>query len=154
MTFRHEQQTATGTWILVADRGCARILRQLAGAPGELEEIKKLDCPEGGLHPSQQVSDQPGYFKGRSESLDAGDPQTDFKHRTAQRFAREIVRNLEEGRQRGDFGHLILVAAPMFLGVLKSHLDEPLSRLVQCSIDRDYTSLSLADLAARLEKNC
>jgi len=153
MTFRHEQHTATGTWILVADRGRARILRQLEDAPSELEEIKVLDCPEAGLPPHQQVSDQPGYFKGRGDSLDAGDPKTDFKHRTAQRFAREIVQQLQEGRQRGDFGHLILVAAPMFLGVLKSHLDEPLTRLVQRSIDRDYTSLSLADLAARLETN-
>jgi len=151
MTFRHEQHTATGTWILVADCGRARILNQSDQASVELEVIKDMEYSASRLPAHEQVSDQPGYFKGRAGSLDAGDPETDFKHRMAQRFAREIVQELDYGRQHGEFGRLIVIAAPMFLGVLKSQLNGPLMKTLERSIDKEYTALSCTEIAARLQ---
>jgi protein required for attachment to host cells len=153
MTFKHEQRTASQTWIVVADCSRARILCQRKDATDDPTEVKSLEYADSRLHAHEQVSDQPGYFKGRSGSLDAGDPKTDFKHRMAQRFAREIVQVLESGRQHGEFGHLVLIAAPMFLGELKSQLRDPLLHLVRRSIDKDYTALSSADIAVRLNND-
>ena len=154
MTFRHETQSAAGTWIVVADQGHARIFSQRSDGTEELDKIKVMHCPEARILPHDQVTDQPGYFKGHSGSMNTGDLKTDFKHRTAQRFAHEIVETLEEGRETGKFAHLILVAAPMFLGVLKASLHEPLARTVISSIDKGYASLSPDEIAARLKTNC
>lgn len=150
MRYKQHETTPPGSWILVADSGRARILNQSEETPAELEVVKSLEYSDSRLPTHEQVSDQPGYFKGRAGKLDAGDPETDFKHRRAQRFSREIVRELEQGRQRGEFGQLIMVAAPMFPGVVKSQLSESLNRLVDRSIDKDYTSLSCAEIAGRL----
>ena len=152
MTFRHQARTATGTWIVVADRGRARILSR-PDDPGEpLDVVVAMEHADAGQPMHEQVSDQAGYFRGRSASLDAGDPQTDFRHKIAQEFAREIVKHLEDGRQQGRFGNLILVAAPLFLGVLKSQLGDPLAKLVKRSIDKDYTGLAASELTQQLAK--
>lgn len=150
MKSKHQRITPSGTWILVADCGRARILSHVEECPDDVSVVKSLECPDSRLQTHEQVSDQPGYFRGRAGSLDAGDPETDFKHRQAQRFSREIVKELERGRQHGAFGRLILVAAPMLLGVLKSQLNKPLELLVDRSIDKDYTALSCEEIIVRL----
>jgi len=154
MSFRHEQRTAAGAWMLVADDARARILSQSEKAPDKLEVFEDMEHSDSRLHTYELVSDQPGYFKGRDGSLDAGDPKTDFKRRTAQRFASKIVHELQSGRQHSEFGHLVLVAAPMFPGVLKSHLRTPWNRFVERSIDKEYTAMSCGEIATRHQLDC
>lgn len=149
MSFRHEHRVPSGTWVVVADRGRARFFTRAAeSAP--LEEIDALTCPEGASHPHDLVTDKRGYFKGHSGSMQTGDPQTDFKHRAAERFAQSVVQRLEAGRQHQQFGEVVLVASPMFLGELRSHLKEPLAKLVARQISKDYSSLSAVEIANRL----
>lgn len=150
MTFRNRPVSASGTWIVVANRGRARILSLAEPAQVEPEEVVSMEHAESTQLMHEQVSDRQGYFRGRSGSLDSGDPETDHQHRMAQQFAAHLVTRLEEGRQQGEFGHLILVAAPMFLGVLKSQLSSPLRQLVERTVDRDYTALSPPELRERL----
>jgi len=154
MKSQHREGRPTATWLLVADSGRARIFSRSDEAPADLTLVLSLECPDSKLPPHEQVSDRQGYFRGRAGSLDAGDPQTDFKHRQAQRFAREIVSELESGRQRGAFCHLILVAAPMFLGEIRSQLTDSLMGIVEQSVDKDYTALSCEEIAARLSLTC
>jgi anti-anti-sigma factor len=137
--------------VVVADRGRARIFAAESD-DASLVEIESLACPEGASHPHDLVTDKRGYFKGHSNSMQTGDPETDFRHRAAQRFAHRVVEHLDEARQHNQFGELVLVAAPMFLGELRTHLKEPLAKLVSCEIGKDFTTLTAAEIAKRIRE--
>jgi protein required for attachment to host cells len=66
-------------------------------------------------------------------------------------FARELVAELETGRQAGTFDRLVLVAPPKFLGQLRSELGAPLATCVVRSVDADYTHMSDGDLAKHVD---
>lgn len=150
MSFRHEHRVPTATWAVVADRGRARIFAWEGEDVAALAEVESLTCPEGASHPHDLVTDKQGYFKGHSGSMQTGDPKTDFKHRSAERFAHRIVELLEEGRVRNQFGKLVLVASPMFMGELRSHIKDPLAKLIDREITKDYTTLPARDIADKL----
>jgi protein required for attachment to host cells len=76
--------------------------------------------------------------------------QVDAKEQEQIRFAREIVDRLEQGRVERDFEHLVVVAAPGFLGHLRATMAEPLHALVAKELAKDYTELTASELRAHL----
>lgn len=139
-------------WILVADRSRARILlRTLTG--DRLEEVASFEHPESTQKYRDVVTDQPGRFQGGGDAHQSGDPQTDFKHETAARFAQEIVGFLEKARQQSKFEELALIAAPAFLGVLRGKLTDSLSRQVTFEVSKDYTHMKADDVFAHLSEH-
>lgn len=137
-------------WILVADRARARILARHDTGQDDLEEVTELDHQQSHQRKSDVVTDQQGRFQERGTGQHAGEPETDFKHETAQRFAGEIVEILEKGRLENRFEQLILVSPPLFLGVLRDKLPSPLARMVSHEIDKDLTQLKTSELATRI----
>ena len=136
-------------WVLVANRSRARILSQrLPGEP--LQEVTSLKHPDGSLKQQDVETDRQGRFGERGNMRQAGDPETDFKHETAERFAGEIADLLDKARQRNQFGELVMIAAPLFLGVLRKKLPAPLGQMVTLEIDKDYTHLKPGELAKHL----
>lgn len=163
----------TTTWILVADRAHARVLvpeeagaeslRQhveFAGRAGylapDVQEPEPLKEQSDFIHPESQLSqqdtetDRPGRFKEKGSALHSGDAEKDFKHQTAEHFARELVDYLEKARQKNQFDRLILIAAPLFLGVLRTTLTAPLRQLVAMELDKDYTKLKPEEIRKHL----
>jgi protein required for attachment to host cells len=137
-------------WILVADRSRARILTPNGSDNSTLEELADFAHPEGHQRQSDVVTDQQGRFQERGSGQHAGEPETDFKHETAQRFAGEIVEYLEKGRMANRFKRLIVVSPPMFLGVLRGKLPSPLASMVCHEINKDLTQLKVNELASRI----
>lgn len=137
-------------WIVVADRRRARVfLRTLTG--DRLDEVATFEHPESGQKHHDVVTDRPGRFEGgRADAHQSGDPQTDFKHETAARFAQEIVEFLDKSRQQSKFEELALVAAPAFLGALRGKLSSSLSQMVTLEIDKDYTHAKADEVLAHL----
>lgn len=152
MTHRHTTPAVATTWTVVADRCTARILVSDTGDGDDMRELTSLSHPEGSLPTSQRVSDRQGYFGGREGSLEAGDPKTDFAHKSAMEFAAEIIDELEAGRHKQQFGQLNIIAAPMFLGVLRNKFPEPLARMITLEIDKDYTACTPSEVATNVAK--
>ncbi|QDV20562.1 hypothetical protein Pan153_52380 [Gimesia panareensis] len=163
------------TWILVADRGQARIfVPEAAGAeplrlhvdfvgragyvepdveePERLTEQSDFTHPESHLSRGDVESDRPGQFEssGSGAAQHSGEPKQDFKHETAEHFAKELVDYLEKARQEHQFDQLALVAAPLFLGVLRKELTPSLSQMVTFELDKDYTKLKPAEIRSHL----
>lgn len=152
MTVRRQPPEVSTTWVVVADRGCARIFATNT-ENSALTEVESLINPEGRMKQSECVSDQKGHIIGHGGMPVAAEPKTEFATKTAEPFAAEIVDHLESGRNAQKFGRVILIAAPKFLGILRSKIAAPLSRLVDIEIDKDYTSCTPAELAAHLNSN-
>ncbi len=138
------------TWILTANGGKARIFS--AESPtSPLAEIATITHPESRLRARELASDRPGRaFDTAGVGRHAMSSQVDAKEQEQIRFAREIVDRLEQGRVERDFEHLVVVAAPGFLGHLRATMAEPLHALVAKELAKDYTELTASELRAHL----
>ncbi|MEQ9407399.1 MAG: host attachment protein [Fuerstiella sp.] len=154
MTRRHHPPVVPVTWVVVAERGRARIFGFEGSDPGGLQEVETLIHPESAMHESDTVSDRQGYFRGTKDSLEAGEPRTNYQHKMAEVFAAQVVSCLEAGRDEKKFGRLVIISAPAFLGTLRQHLPAPLQRMVDVEVDKDYTGSSIPQLIEHLKKIC
>lgn len=147
MTYSHEARRPNTTWVVVADRAAARIFASENSDLSDLKEVKALIHAEGASHSRDVVTDRPGRFATGGGSSVAGDPETDFRHQTANAFACEVVEALEDGRTHNAFGRLVVVAPPLFLGTLRQHYPAPLEKLIEREINKELVQLKAAEIA-------
>lgn len=137
-------------WVLAADGGRARIF-EAASPRASLTEIKTLSNAEARLDSKDIATDRPGRtFDSAGEGRHAMTVETDPKEHEEIRFAKQVAEQLEQGRVEHAFDKLVLVAAPRFLGRLRTEIDAPLAETVALEIDKDYTTLKADELRERL----
>jgi protein required for attachment to host cells len=110
------------TWILVSDASRAKLFST------ELREhdwklVEEFDHPEGRETSSEiRPTSPPGKSKQSSAPgahHTAFQPRTTPKEAEAERFAHLLGKHLDHAVQRAAFDHLVLVAPPHMLGVLR-----------------------------------
>ncbi|HYO95106.1 MAG TPA: host attachment protein [Polyangiaceae bacterium] len=117
------------TWILVGDGSHARLFQ--ASEPLEPWQIlRKLE---------------------REHSREKTDGAQSHEDRGEHGFARQLVGELEAGRQSGTFAELVLVAPPKFLGQLRAELEPSLKACVVKSLDKDYTHMAPDELQKHVQ---
>ncbi len=153
MTYKYRNHVPPTAWIVVADRARARIFSTDWPRIGALREVAALVHPESSLHERDVDTDGPGKFRELGSSPLSGEPPTDFRHRTAVTFAGEVAAQLDKGRMQNQFGHLVLIAPALYLGVLREKLSSPLARMVASEIPKDYTLLKPEEIREQLNKD-
>lgn len=146
MSFRHPAQLAEPTLIVVADRGAARLFSAPWPQLEPCVELEGFVHPESRLREHDTVSDRPGRFRTPTGHIAATDVGVDFQHRTAERFAHELLERLESGRKQQEFGRLVLVAPAKFLGELRRELPRDLERMVVAELNRDLVRSQLSEI--------
>jgi hypothetical protein len=68
----------------------------------------------------------------------------------AEKFVREIVRELSAGLSSRKFDRLLLAAPPSFLGKIRGALDARLQERVTAAVAHDYTRLTAGELREKL----
>lgn len=138
------------TLVVVADSGRARIYR--LGKKGlPMEELADLVHTPARMKGRELISDRPGRTidsKGRGRH--AKEDSTSLKTREATKFAKQITAYIERARNDLAFTELALVAAPEFLGILRSNLGAISAKLVSREIDKDLVLKSEAEVRAYL----
>jgi protein required for attachment to host cells len=126
---------ATGqgtTWVLVADAHRGRVLEVAdAGLLPRLVATVKPPAPEG-----QQRSPEHLWRHG-------DDPRAAHEE---QRSVHVLVQALERGSADNQFRHLVLVAPPRMLGVLRDSLPRGLADRLRSSLAKDWGHVSDAEL--------
>jgi protein required for attachment to host cells len=142
------------TWILVAHDAGARVFEARGFGKG-LELLEAIEHPEGRLRDREIDSDRPG----RSFRKDSGDPRRaamsrgEGPHdRVVSDFARALADRLQRARVANQYDHLVLVAPPRFLGLLRSTLDGPTTQLVVGSINKDLAMKNESELIEHLRE--
>ena len=134
----------TKTWVLVADSNVARIYSApspLAPLAAETEIANPDIIPE--------AADRPGRGFGRMGGhRHALAPKVDPKTQGLSMFAKRLAEVLSEGRIRGKFENLVLVAAPHVLGLLRNELDGKTAKLLSREIGKDLVHLEPKALQA------
>jgi protein required for attachment to host cells len=134
---------------MVANASQAKLFANHGPKQG-LQLVKELLHPESREKTSNLVSDRSGANSGSGHG--AFIQATDPKHHEAERFAQQVVRELDEGRLKNAYDRLILVASAPFMGLVNNCLPGQVRSKVSESIDKDYTRLPVKDLAGHLEE--
>lgn len=98
----------------------------------------------------QQGRDAPGRVQHPGGARSAVEPHEDTVHVEARRFAAQLIELLERDCQEKRFDRLIVVAAPMFLGVLRDAWPALLRKLIVREVNLDVMGLDEPALQARL----
>lgn len=146
------------TWILIANASQARIYQThkpllfKANGHGEdhIELIAEFSHDASRRKTGDLVSDRNGNYQvgpmGHGTFAESSDP----KQVEAERFAKQLVEQLNSGRVAGQYDDLVIVANPHFRGLLNKHFTRHLTRLVSQSIDKDYTRFKGRELVHQL----
>jgi protein required for attachment to host cells len=137
-------------WIMVADAARARFF-ETDLPKGEWVELEDRVHYASRLHGHELETDAPARVH---DSLGPGrhamEPSTNIREQETDTFARELSRHLTEAHNANRFQKLYLVAAPHFLGLLRSHLDKGVAGTVAGGVGKDLVQHSLEDIRAHL----
>jgi len=126
-------------WIVVADASRARIFT--ADKPASpINEIETLSNPEARLHEGDLVSDRAGRGSNGNGARHGYGTRDEAKGEKANRFAAEVCRHLEQGRNANAVARLYVMAAPTFLGLMRKHCSNALRNLISAEISADLTT--------------
>jgi len=107
-------------WIVVADAAYAEIFRRRKRF-SKLERVGELSEPRARARERELVSDAPGRsFDSHGHGRHAMEADQNAKQSLREGFARQIAERLSTARASGEFGQLVIVAAPAMLGELRS----------------------------------
>jgi protein required for attachment to host cells len=130
---------AVRTWIVIADGANARVL--LNTGPGKgVSEMEHLDISVDHAPNREILSDRQGrsfdsHGSGKHAMESASDPHRENKRA----FAVHIVSLLSDELQKRSFDGLVLVAAPAFLGDLRSAMPNNLKSVLKGELAKDLT---------------
>lgn len=141
------------TWVVVADSSRARIL-EIPPRGREIHEIEDFVNPHGRAQSRELVTDADGRNNLRASAagnprrgtFPSGDP---VQHET-ELFAKRLCEVLDLARSQHRYEQLYLVAAPKFLGLLRSNLSKEAGRLVTQEIDKDLSADDPASIYQRV----
>ncbi|WP_431273051.1 host attachment protein [Variovorax ureilyticus] len=136
-------------WIVVANASLARIFRQ-GSSNGELEPVESLTHAQSRVHPGEiAASDQGGGERDHHD--DRFEARDDIRRKEHVRFARALADRLDKGLAAHEFDSLALLAAKPFLGELRQQLSQGVSEKIGIELNNDFTALSVAEIAERLQ---
>lgn len=140
------------TWVLTSNTNTCRIYTYSKKA-NELAVVKEIQHPENKLRDMELTSDKPGHYKTSGTARGAFEQRSDPKEIHIADFAREIVEELDRGRNAHAFGRLIVVAEPHMNGLIGQHMNKNLSDLVTQNIKKDVLQLSGPELSDFLQQH-
>lgn len=128
-----------GTWVLVADGEKALILENLTDG-----DDPHLDVTEKETQDNPPTREQAANRRGRvQQSANEGGhaySDTDWHEFEKDRFAKDVADMLYKKAHAGEFEHLVLVASPQVLGVLRDELHQVVTEKVVGEIDKTLTN--------------
>ena len=139
-------------WVIVANQAEARIYssQQIAW---DIELVKTLMHEEGAIHLRDLVSDAPGRVHDRMGSArHSMEPNTGVKEEGLRRFVKEIVEFVEAAYLKKDFNELVILAAPVVLGVIRKGLTSVLARAVVKEVPKDVVGQDVNKIQIQLKR--
>lgn len=140
------------TWVVVMDRMGARIFERLARKK-ELSLLREWEHPGGDFREQELTSDRPGIGRMNSREYRGNvyNPGSSAKEQSLKQFCREVAHYLNACRlnptqNENSYDELILVAESHTLGILRSVLNEQVSRKVVGTLDKDFAWIETRDL--------
>ena len=147
MAKRHEFLLPNAPTCIVACAATGARLWRSDTRFGSWVQKAELSKPEAAGREAEFASDRPGRafdsFGSGRHAMTAGESGRDHEVRN---FARELADYLNRGIAAGEFRHIVLIAAPGFLGHLRAGLSDVARRAVVHEAAKDLTGLDVDDI--------
>jgi|ERR1043165_4541185 protein required for attachment to host cells len=142
-------KTKKGDWVVVCDGKKALILENIGNA--RFPNLHTCQVKEHAVPAThEQGTDVPGRavpsVGGARSALD----QTDWHRQAEQEFLRNLASELDQAVASGKTKHIVLVAPPPSLGVLRQAATEHLRTAIKAQVARDYLKLPVGEIEKRL----
>jgi protein required for attachment to host cells len=144
--------------VVVADQSEAKFY-DLSRQPEALELVGQLLDPKAHLHDRDFNSDRPGRMfdhapvsggrRGATPHHATAEDRRPRRHE-AEQFARRIAAELERGQRNRDFDGLMILAGPLFLGLLREALSDGVRSIVVAEVAKDLAHQSAGDIIKHL----
>lgn len=109
--------------------------------------------PEGRVHEQNMVSDMPGKDSGKGGGGDhAYQEKVEPKKQEMIEFAKRIADYLDDVRKDNKLDKLLIVAAPAFLGELRTHLSDETSKKIAFELDKNLAHHDEEDIRQHLSE--
>lgn len=128
-------------WVVNTDSNTCRIY-QYKKNPEQLTLLKEIHHPENKLKDIDLTSDKPGRYKTNNASHGSYSQPSDPKEIKIDDFSREIVHELDHGRNANEFHNLIIIAAPHMNGLLHTHINKHVKNLLSHNIEKNLIHLA------------
>lgn len=139
----------TRSWIIVANASSAKIYEtpraKLFNGSCHLKLVQELEHPESRLKEGELTA----TVSGHGNLLESVDP----KQNEHEKFAKELVAHLNQGKNTQAFEDLIIVAPAHFMGQINKEIDIPLKSFISSTIEKDYTKLDDKKIQACIADN-
>ncbi|MBD8892671.1 host attachment protein [Roseibium litorale] len=141
------------TWFLVTDGAKARLVREVMRNSETNNRQEDIVFEREHERLGEIMSDRPGRsFSSHDNRRSAMEYHSDPVHEQQERLAEMLVDKLEAFRIERAFDHLVIVAEPRMLGILRKILPETLKSVVSREVAKDLTSLPEGELQDALMK--
>ena len=142
-------KTAKGDWVVVCDGTKALILENVGDAtfPNlRAREVKEHQAPA--TH--DQGSDVPGRAFASVGGARSAVDQTDWHRQGEEEFLRGLARELDRAVTGGQTRHIVVVAPPRALGVLRQAYPGHVRSAIRAEVAHDYVKLPVGEIEKRL----
>ncbi len=137
------------SWVVVCDGTKALVFSNEGDA--ELLNLKPLDIrvePEPLTH--DLGTDRPGRVHQSLGASRSAVESTDFHAEAEANFISKLAERLDKAASAHEMSHVILVAPPKALGILRKHLTPELQALVKAEVAKDLAQLSTSEIEKHL----
>jgi protein required for attachment to host cells len=137
------------TWIVVASRDEVRIFSREGKGP--LTLINDIGNPLGRAHARDLVTDKAGCSNdNRKPGRPAYSTEESPRDRVLRDFYREVCDHLEHDLDIHLYQHLVLIAEPRLLGIVRELLSPKVKKVITEEISKDLSYENPADILERL----
>ncbi len=137
------------SWVVVCDGTKALIFSNEGDA--ELLNLKPLDIRFEPDPPTHDLgTDRPGRVHQSKGSSRSAVECTDLHAEAEANFISKLAERLDQAARDHEMKHVILVAPPKALGILRKHLTPELQALVKAEVAKDFAQLSTAEIEKHL----
>jgi protein required for attachment to host cells len=139
------------TWVLIADGARARVLESHGLGQGLIANDRLVfEGDHGATH--DLVSDREGRsYSSRGPGRSAIDARTDPHRELKRSFAHHLADVLAHELDENAYDRLIIVAAPVTLGDLRSALPQKVAARVSAEVAKDLTKLPNDEVSRHLD---
>ncbi len=138
-----------GGWVVVADGAKALILENTGDSKFPNLRMKET-FEHNDAKTSDMGTDKPGRSISSVGSARSAMEQTDWHDREEQRFLGRLAERLDRAVLGGEVKHLILVAPPRAIGVLRKAMSSHVREAIQAEFEKDYVKMPLDEIEKHL----
>jgi protein required for attachment to host cells len=138
-----------GAWVVVCDGRKALFLQNVGDA--EFPNLKMREVDKHSAQPTSALgADSPGRVHQSVGTARSTVEQTDWHEKAEDDFVTDLVHRLDAAIEAGTMTHLVVVAPPRALGVMRHAYTDRLRKALHAEMDKDLTALPVYEIERHL----